>query len=109
LRLKGHYLVSVGTMDTILVHACEVFRLAIMASAAAIVVSHNHPFGDPTPSEEDIKVTRDLIRAEQLLFTVRVVRVFRGSKRLRGDVAAEMRAIELDALHGGIGCGLGGA
>jgi hypothetical protein len=42
----------------------------------------------------------------QLSFTVRVVRVFRGSKRLRGDVAAEMRAIELDALHGGIGCGL---
>ena len=44
-----------------------------------------------------------------LPFTVRVVRVFRGSQRLRGDVAAEMRAIELDALHGGIGCGLGGA
>ena len=38
-----------------------------MASASAIVIMHNHPSGDPTPSEGDIKVTRDLIRAGQLL------------------------------------------
>jgi DNA repair protein RadC len=66
-RIKGHYLVSTGTMDTILVHAREVFRLAIMASASALILVHNHPSGDPTPSEADIKVTRDLIRAGQLL------------------------------------------
>jgi DNA repair protein RadC len=66
-RVKGHYLVSIGTLDTLLVHAREVFRLAIMTSAAAIVVAHNHPSGDPAPSEADIKVTRDLIRAGQLL------------------------------------------
>jgi DNA repair protein RadC len=66
-RVKGHYLVSIGTMDTILVHPREVFRLAIMTSAAAIVLTHNHPSGDPTPSEADIRVTRDLIRAGQLL------------------------------------------
>ena len=66
-RVKGHYLVSTGTQDTILVHAREVFRTAIMAAANAIVVVHNHPSGDPTPSEADIKVTRDLIRAGQLL------------------------------------------
>lgn len=66
-RVKGHYLVSIGTMDTILVHPREVFRLAIMASASAIALSHNHPSGDPTASEADIKVTRDLIRAGQLL------------------------------------------
>jgi DNA repair protein RadC len=66
-RVKGHYLVSIGTLDSILVHAREVFRLAIMASAAAIVIMHNHPSGDSTPSEADIKVTRDLIRAGQLL------------------------------------------
>jgi len=40
-RIKGHYLVSVGTMDTILCHPREVFRLAIMASASAIVIAHN--------------------------------------------------------------------
>ena len=38
-----------------------------MTSAAAIILMHNHPSGDPTPSEADIKVTRDLIRAGQLL------------------------------------------
>jgi DNA repair protein RadC len=56
-----------GTLDTILVHAREVFRAAILANAAAIVLAHNHPSGDPSPSEADIKVTRDLIRAGQLL------------------------------------------
>jgi DNA repair protein RadC len=54
-------------MDTILCHPREIFRLAVMASAAAIIIAHNHPSGDPTPSEADIKITRDLIRAGQLL------------------------------------------
>ena len=66
-RIKGHYLVSIGTMDTILCHPREVFRLAIMASAAAIIIAHNDPSGESTPSEADIKITRDLIRAGQLL------------------------------------------
>jgi DNA repair protein RadC len=56
-----------GTLDTLLVHPREVFRAAIVAGASAIIVVHNHPSGDPTPSEQDIKVTRDLIRAGQLL------------------------------------------
>jgi DNA repair protein RadC len=59
--------ISDGTLDTLLVHPREVFEKAISASAAAIVLLHNHPSGDPTPSEADIKVTRDLIRAGQLL------------------------------------------
>jgi len=59
--------ISQGTLDTLLVHPREVFKPAIAASAAAIVVVHNHPSGDPSPSEADIKVTRDLIRAGQLL------------------------------------------
>ena len=58
---------SIGTMDTILIHPREVFRTAIMAAGSALVVMHNHPSGDPSPSEADIKVTRDLIRAGQLL------------------------------------------
>jgi len=56
-----------GTLDTLLVHAREVFKPAIAANASAVVLVHNHPSGDPTPSEADIKVTRDLIRAGQLL------------------------------------------
>ncbi len=59
--------ISQGTLDTILVHPREVFKPAIAANAAAVVLTHNHPSGDPTPSEADIKVTRDLIRAGQLL------------------------------------------
>ena len=67
-RIKGHHLVSIGTMDTVLVHAREVFRTAaIMGAAHALVLMHNHPSGEPQPSEADIKVTRDLIRAGQLL------------------------------------------
>jgi len=56
-----------GTIDTLLVHPREVFKGAIASNAAAVVVAHNHPSGDPAPSEADIKVTRDLIRAGQLL------------------------------------------
>jgi len=59
--------ISHGLLDTILVHPREVFRAAIVANAAGIVLVHNHPSGDPAPSEADIKVTRDLIRAGQLL------------------------------------------
>lgn len=59
--------ISDGTLDTLLIHAREVFKPAIALNAAAIILVHNHPSGDPTPSEADIKVTRDLIRAGQLL------------------------------------------
>jgi DNA repair protein RadC len=59
--------ISDGILDTVLVHPREVFKSAIAANAAAIVLVHNHPSGDPTPSEADVKVTRDLIRAGQLL------------------------------------------
>lgn len=59
--------ISQGTLDTILVHPREVFKSAIAANASAIVLVHNHPSGDPTPSEADVKVTRDLIRAGQVL------------------------------------------
>ena len=66
-RMIGMENISQGTLDTLLVHGREVFAPAISRRAAAIVLVHNHPSGDPTPSEADIKVTRDLIRAGQLL------------------------------------------
>jgi DNA repair protein RadC len=66
-RVKGHQLISIGTMDTLLVHAREVFRGAIVASAAAIILMHNHPSGDPSPSEADDRLTRELVRAGELL------------------------------------------
>ncbi len=68
-RITGHHLVSTGTIDMLLVHPREVFRAAIIAAAAAVIVMHNHPSGEPTPSDADVKVTRDLIRAGQLMRT----------------------------------------
>jgi DNA repair protein RadC len=66
-KLISFQIVSTGTLDTILVHPREVFRAAILQNASGIVLMHNHPSGDPSPSEADVKVTRDLIRAGQLL------------------------------------------
>ena len=56
-----------GLLDSVLVHPREVFRPALLAGAHAVIVAHNHPSGDPTPSEADLRTTRDLIRAGQLL------------------------------------------
>ena len=66
-RVKGHQLLTMGTKDTLLVDTSDVFRTAVISGAAALVIMHNHPSGEPEPSESDIKVTRDLIRAGQLL------------------------------------------
>ena len=62
--------ISQGTLDTLLVHPREVFRAAIAAGAAAVILVHNHPSGNPTPSEADIKITHELIRAGFLLIIV---------------------------------------
>lgn len=56
-----------GTAEVILVHPRDVFQRAIAANATGVVLVHNHPSGDPTPSEADISVTKDLIRAGYLL------------------------------------------
>jgi DNA repair protein RadC len=66
-RVIGVQTISQGTLDTILVHPREVFAAAISRRASAIVLAHNHPSGDPAPSEADIRATRDMIRAGQLL------------------------------------------
>lgn len=80
-RIRGHVFISHGTLDTILIHPREVFRPAIVASAAAIIVAHNHPSGEAEPSEADIKVTRDLIRAGQLLKVELLDHIIMGANR----------------------------
>ena len=60
-------LVTRGTLDTSIVHPREVFRPAIAESAAAVILVHNHPSGDPTPSPEDQEVTKQLAAAGQLI------------------------------------------
>ncbi|GIV97651.1 MAG: UPF0758 protein [Herpetosiphonaceae bacterium] len=59
--------VTVGSLNSASVRAAEVFRDAIKLNAAAIIIVHNHPSGDPTPSADDVIVTRQLIQAGQLL------------------------------------------
>ena len=66
-RLIEPTVVSIGTLTCSLVHPREVFAPALRWSAAALVVAHNHPSGDPTPSAEDIEVTRRLRRAGEIL------------------------------------------
>lgn len=66
-RLIAVEAISRGILDSVLVHPREVFSAAISKKASAIVVAHNHPSGDPTPSEADIRITKELIRAGQLL------------------------------------------
>lgn len=66
-RVLAWHQVSVGTLNMSLVHPREVFGAAVRLGAAAIAVAHNHPSGDPTPSREDLAVTKRLRDAGELL------------------------------------------
>jgi DNA repair protein RadC len=59
--------VYVGNVNSSIIRVGEVFREAIRANATALIVAHNHPSGDPTPSPEDVQVTRSLVQAGSLL------------------------------------------
>lgn len=63
----GTNCVSIGTINASLVHPREVFKPAILASAASIIIAHNHPSGDAEPSKEDMEVTRRLQDAGKIL------------------------------------------
>ena|ERR1043166_8870507 len=63
----GKETVSVGSLNASIVHPREVFKPAVLHSAASIVLAHNHPSGDPEPSEEDLSITKRLKEAGELL------------------------------------------
>lgn len=63
----GYHEVSRGVLDATLVHPREVFRIAILANAAAVIVAHNHPSGDAKPSPDDLQLTRRLVDAGTIL------------------------------------------
>lgn len=71
LSTKNHVLktpvISVGSLNASVVHPRELFREAIQASAASIILVHNHPSGDPAPSPEDVELTRRLLEAGRLM------------------------------------------
>lgn len=66
-QVMGVELVSVGSLNSTVVHPREVFKTPLKRSAAAIILVHNHPSGDPTPSQEDIDLTRRLVEAGKVL------------------------------------------
>ena len=65
--MKAAEIVTTGLLNASLVHAREVFRPAILRNAASVVLVHNHPSGDPTPSAEDCRITRSMVEAGKIL------------------------------------------
>lgn len=59
--------ISIGSLDTSIVHPREVFKEAISSSAASVIFVHNHPSGDPQPSEDDIKLTKRLVEVGEII------------------------------------------
>lgn len=66
-RVNHFYNVGRGTLNSTYMHPREVFKTAILSNASSIIVAHNHPSGDLTPSAQDLDVTRVLVKAGQLL------------------------------------------
>ena len=67
MEVTGREVVSIGSLDATIVHPREIFRTSIKKSAASIVLVHNHPSGDPSPSDDDLSITRRLVDAGRLL------------------------------------------
>jgi len=65
--LIDRHVITIGTLNSTLIHPREIFRAAVLDGAAALVMVHNHPSGDPTPSAEDIRMTRQLVDAAKAM------------------------------------------
>ena len=81
-RAIQRHLVSIGTVNSTLVHPREVFRPAILDGASAVIVGHNHPSGDQTPSAEDIKITKQLVGAGEIVGIKVLDHIIIGNKAL---------------------------
>lgn len=66
-RVIKKEIVSYGSLNATIVHPREVYKEAILNSAAHVVVAHNHPSGDPTPSNEDLEITEKLYKAGEVI------------------------------------------
>ena len=101
-RIIGVHTASVGSLTASLVHPREVFQPAILASAAAVVVVHNHPSGDPEPSAADRAVTKRLIKVGELIGIPLVDHVIIGDGRwvsLRERMAGAWHMATMDATN----------
>jgi len=66
-RVTGFEVVSEGILNSSVVHPREVFRGAIVATCASIIIAHNHPSGNPEPSTDDVQITRQIVESGKIL------------------------------------------
>jgi DNA repair protein RadC len=66
-KMIDRHMITLGLADSSLIHPREIFRAAITDGASTIVLVHNHPSGDPSPSAEDLRVTRQMIEAGRII------------------------------------------
>ena len=66
-RIISSFVVSRGSLNGSMVHPREVFKVAIVSNAASVILLHNHPSGDPAPSQQDINITRRLVEVGKLV------------------------------------------
>lgn len=66
-KILAEKIIAIGTLNAALLHPREIFKEAIKNSANSIIIVHNHPTGDPEPSNEDIKITEDIMKAAELI------------------------------------------
>jgi len=66
-NITGIFTVSTGTLNSSIVHPREVFKRAVLQNSASIIICHNHPSGDPAPSQEDINITKRIYEAGKIL------------------------------------------
>ncbi|MBN1889995.1 MAG: DNA repair protein RadC [Thermoflexales bacterium] len=66
-RIQGIHTVYQGSLNTTAIRVCELFREAVRTNSAAIIVAHNHPSGDPSPSPEDVAVTKQVVEVGKLM------------------------------------------
>ena len=66
-NITAIHTVSIGNINSSIVHPREIFKVAILANSAALIIAHNHPTGEPSPSEEDKKATKRIVNAGEIL------------------------------------------
>ncbi len=91
-RIIKDEIISIGSLDQAVVHPRELFKSAIEVSAAALILAHNHPSGDPTPSRSDVQLTEQLDQAAKLLGICLLDHVIIGDGEFR-SVMTELRRI----------------
>jgi DNA repair protein RadC len=89
--------ISVGTLNASLVHPREVFNKAIAHTASSVVIAHNHPSGDPEPSEEDLKITRRLVEAGRILGIEVLDHIIIGKHSVKSAITGDSNKPEIES------------